>query len=90
MLSWAANVRLVQSHGLFVLTDRVEEDGSFKLAMRRPHRAVLRLRWLVCRGRATPRRAFTFFASGQAIEFICKQGDNGIVWNILSFWREST
>ena len=26
MLSWAANVRLVQSHGLFVLTDRVEES----------------------------------------------------------------
>ena len=26
MLSWAANVRLVQSHGLFVLTYRVEES----------------------------------------------------------------
>ena len=26
MLSWIANVRLVQSHGLFVLTDRVEES----------------------------------------------------------------
>ena len=151
MLSWAANVRLIQSHGLFVFTDGVEEgngqiwpnflvwsifkdsasvedsafysasecleqaleenselendehfikarelivgiqeDGSFKSFMRRPHREVLRLRWLVCRGRATPRRAFTFFASGQAIEFICKQGDNGIVWNILSFWRAST
>ena len=25
MLSWAANVRLVQSHGLFVFTYRVEE-----------------------------------------------------------------
>ena len=71
----------------------VYEDGSFKRFVRRPHRAVLRLRWLVCRGRAKPRRAFTFFSSGRAIEFLCKEldsdGYDGIVWNILSFWRAS-
>ena len=67
----------------------VYEDGSFKRFVRRPHRAVLRLRWLVCRGRAEPRRAFTFFSSGRAIEFLCKQSENYIFWNILSFWRAS-
>ena len=71
----------------------IQEEGSLKRALRRPHRAVLRLRWLVCRGRAKPRRAFTFFSSGRAIEFLCKEldsdGYDGIVWNILSFWRAS-
>ena len=25
----------------------------------------------------------------RALEFVVRQGDNGIVWNILSFWRET-
>ena len=32
----------------------IQEDGSFKRFMRRPHRSVLRLRSLFARGRATP------------------------------------
>ena len=32
----------------------IQEDGSFKRFVRRPHRAVLRLRSLVSRGRAAP------------------------------------
>ena len=25
----------------------------------------------------------------RALAFIAKQGDNGVVWNILSYWRAS-
>ena len=25
----------------------------------------------------------------RALEFLVRQGDNGIVWNILSYWRET-
>ena len=25
----------------------------------------------------------------RALAFIAKQGDNGVVWNILSFWRDA-
>jgi ankyrin repeat protein len=75
----------------------VQEDGSFKRYVRRPHRAVLRLRSLFSRGRATPpcaircRRLRCYGAARQdyAMEFLVKQPDNGIVWNILSFWRAS-
>ena len=24
-----------------------------------------------------------------ALEFVVRQGDNGIVWHILSYWRET-
>lgn len=76
----------------------IQEDGSFKSFMRRPHRSVLRLRSLFARGRATPpcaircRRMRCYGAARQdyAMEFLVKQPDNGIVWNILSFWRAST
>ena len=75
----------------------IQEDGSFKRFMRRPHRSVLRLRSLFARGRATPpcaircRRMRCYGAARQdyAMEFLVKLGDNGIVWNILSFWRAS-
>ena len=97
-LNWALADRPELAHDEHFIKAReliigVQEDGSFKRFVRRPHRAVLRLRWLVCRGRAKPRRAFTFFSSGRAIEFLCKEldsdGYDGIVWNILSFWRAS-
>ena len=75
----------------------VQEDGSFKRYVRRPHRAVLRLRSLFSRGRATPpcaircRRLRCYGAARQdyAMEFLVKLPDNGILWNILSFWRAS-
>ena len=93
-LNWALADRPELAHDEHFIKAReiiigVQEDGSFKRFVRRLHRAVLRLRWLVCRGRAEPRRAFTFFSSGRAIEFLCKQSENYIVWNILSFWRAS-
>ena len=37
---------------------------------------------IVARGRTKERLATT-----RAIRFIVRQGDNGVVWNILSFWR---
>ena len=68
----------------------VYEDGSFKRFVRRPHRAVLRLRSLVSRGRAAPTKWSPRGLDRRAIEFLVKLGDNGILWNILSFWRAST
>ena len=68
----------------------IQEDGSFKSFMRRPHREVLRLRWLVCSGRATLAR----MPRGRlhsSVEFLVNPDvPNEIVWNILSFWRAST
>ena len=67
----------------------IQEDGSLKRFMRRPHRAVLRLRSLVCRGRATLAR-MPRGRQDYAIEFLVKPDvPKEIVWNILSFWRAS-
>ena len=66
-----------------------QEDGSFKSFMRRPHRSILRLRSLVSRGRAAPKKWSPRGLDRRAIEFLVKLGDNGIVWNILSFWKET-
>ena len=68
----------------------VQEDGSFKRFVRRPHRSILRLRSLVSRGRAAPKKWSPRGLDRRAIEFLVKLGDNGILWNILSFWRAST
>ena len=74
----------------------VAEAGSYKKWVRRPHRSVLHLRSLVARGRArlacAPRRRLRCYGAARqdhAIEFLVKLGDNGIVWNILSFWKET-
>ena len=74
----------------------ITEDGSYKKWLRRPHRSVLRLRSLVSRSRATlrrrrsRRRARGSDAQAEhAITFLIKLGDNGVVWNILSFWKET-
>ena len=67
----------------------IQEGVSLKSAMRRPHRAVLRLRSLVCRGRATLAR-MPRGRQDYAIEFLVKPDvPKEIVWNILSFWRAS-
>ena len=77
----------------------IQEDGSFKRFMRRPHRAVLQLRSLFARDRATlaraPRRrrlrCYGAARRDHAIEFLVKLDvPNEVVWNILSFWRAST
>ena len=67
----------------------IQEEGSLKRALRRPHRAVLRLRSLVCRGRATLAR-MPRGRQDYAIEFLVNPNvPNEVVWNILSFWRAS-
>ena len=71
----------------------IQEDGSFKRFVRRPHRAVLRLRSLVSRGRALPVRTQRRRPRGRdgrqdgVVTFLCKLGDNGVVWKILEFWQ---
>ena len=64
------------------LIDGVRKHGSYKRYMRAPHRDVLACRGLTQRGKlATEHRALNFLA---------KQGDNGIVWTVLSYWRATT
>ena len=70
----------------------VRKHGSWKAHCIAPHRMVLRLRSLLARGRAKlprARRRSQASASSHALYFIVRQGDNGIVWNILSYWREA-
>ena len=72
----------------------VRKHGSWKAHCIAPHRMVLRLRSLVARGRAKPARTRHRTSgmparSRQALDFLVRQGDNGIVWNILSYWRET-
>ena len=50
---------------------------------------VMRLRSLVARGRATPKKWSPRGHDRRAIEFLVKIGDNGIAWKILSFWKET-
>ena len=71
----------------------VRQHGSWKAHCIAPHRIVLRLRSLVARGRARldrPRRRRPRGRDARqegALDFLVRQGDNGIVWNILSYWR---
>ena len=78
------------------LVASVRAAGSWKAHCISPHKQVLRLRSLVARGRVklpsrTRRRSPRGREARQAraLEFVVRQGDNGIVWNILSFWRET-
>ena len=72
----------------------------WKAHCRAGHKQILRLRSLVVRGRAKLPRARRRSPRGRdvaadarqerqerALNFLVRQGDNGIVWNILSFWR---
>ena len=75
------------------LVASVRAAGSWKAHCKLAHKQVLRLRSLVARGRAklprTRRRSPRSRDARQkrVLEFLMRQGDNGIVWNILSFWR---
>ena len=55
---------------------------SYKRYMRAPHRDVLACRGLAQRGKLRTEH--------RALNFIARQGDNGIVWTVLSFWRATT
>ena len=69
-----ANVLAVQA-----LIDGVRKHGSYKRYMRAPHRDVLACRGLAQRGKLATEHG--------ALNFIARQGDNGIVWTVLSYWR---
>ena len=68
----------------------VRKHGTYKKYMRAPHREVLSCRGLVMRGYLAPngtRRPRGPHKWKAAVTFLAKQGDNGIVWNILTYWR---
>ena len=66
----------------------VRRNGSFKRYLREPHREVLLLRGLAMRGHLMPRRRTRGTAEWTAaVAFLARLGDNGVVWNVLSFWR---
>ena len=75
------------------LVTSVRAAGSWKAHCRLAHKEVLRLRSLVARGRVKLPRARRRsprdrgVRQERALAFVARQGDNGIVWNILSFWR---
>ncbi len=64
------------------LLDGVRKHGSYKRYMRAPHRDVLACRGLAQRGKLSTEH--------RALNFLAKQGDNGIVWTVLSYWRATT
>ena len=68
----------------------IRRHGSFKRYLREPHREVLALRGLAMRGHLAPRGTRRTRRTQQweaAVAFLARHGDNGVVWNILSFWR---
>ena len=73
----------------------VRQHGSWKAHCRAGHRQILRIRSLVAHGRAKLPRTRRRSPRGRdarqerALEFVLRQGDNGTVWNILSYWRET-
>ena len=68
----------------------VRRAGSFKSYCREPHREVLMLRGLAMRGHLMPRRRTRGTAEWTAaVAFLARLGDNGVVWNVLSFWRDA-
>ena len=80
---YAEHVRAIRT-----LVASVRAAGSWKAHCRLPHKQILRLRSLVARGRVKlPRTRRPRGRDARALEFVVRQGDNGIVWNILSFWR---
>ena len=66
----------------------VRRHGSLKRYLREPHREFLALRGLAMRGHLVPRRRTRGAAEWTAaVAFLARLGDNGVVWNVLSFWR---
>ena len=70
----------------------VRAAGSWKKYCRArcPHREILALRGLAMRGYISPyqRRRTRGAEHKLGVAFVARLGDNGIVWNILSFWRD--
>ena len=81
-------------HAIEEIVASVRQHGSWKAHCRVAHKQILRIRSLVARGRIKlnrPRRRPRGHDARQqrALDFLVRQGDNGIVWNILSYWRET-
>ena len=57
----------------------VRKHGTYKRYMRAPHREFLALRGLAQRGKLR--------TDHPVLAFLAKQGDNGVVWHILTYWR---
>ena len=58
--------------------------------MRAPHREFLDCRGLAMRGYLAPKRTRRTRGDQKwkaAVAFLARQGDNGIVWTFLSYWR---
>ena len=70
----------------------VRAAGSWKKYCRArcPHREILALRSLATRGYIIPYQKRRTRATDwkAVVAFVARLGDNGIVWNILSFWRD--
>ena len=66
-----------------ILIRGVRAAGSWKKYCRRrgPHRDILRLRSFVVRGRAT--------TSDEWLAGTVRLKENGLVWKVLSFWRDA-
>jgi anti-sigma-K factor RskA len=72
------------------LVTGVRRAGSFKRYVREPHREFLALRGLAMRGHLAPRGTRRTRGTENwkaAVAFLARHGDNGVVWNVLSFWR---
>ena len=100
-LHWKQSDRRGRSHDLdphFIelsnMITGVAAAGSFKKWLLRAHMDVLILRTQMQRGRAAlpplRRRPRGRDAKPRnALAFVLRYGDNGVVWNILSFWRDA-
>ena len=67
------------------MIEGVRAAGSWKAYIRRPHKDVCAVRGLVTRGFLAPPGGGSKYE--RAIAFVVKQGDNGVVWKVLSYWR---
>lgn len=81
--------QIIENHvAIHALFAGIRRAGSWKSFCREPHREVLLLRGLAMRGLITPTTRRTCGTEWKAaIAFLARLGDNGVVWNVLSFWR---
>ena len=70
---------------VWMMISGVRAAGSWKAYIRRPHKDVCAVRGLVTKGFLAPPGGGSKYE--RAIAFLVKQGDNGIVWKVLLYWR---
>ena len=85
-----SSANLEQFRNIYVFVDGVLRAGSLKSYLRMAHKEVLLLRGLAMKGYIAPRRRTRGTAEWKAaVAFLARLGDNGVVWNILSFWQDT-